>query len=251
MKNCQDVELLMAPYVDGEAAAPDRAAVEAHLGACAGCRDHVAAERAAREVLLARRAGVRGCAPARLHSRCAAHAARTRARGAVPVVVRWLPLSVAATLVLAVAAVFGFGLNHRVQALAFQVTLDHVACKRFGNASTMIDGRSAEQRWLATHGWPVRVPASSASSDLQLRSVRRCAITDGRIAHLMYRWRGEPLSIYVLPGKAADASAEIVERFSHDSVVWSRNGRTYVVVAKARRRPELDRVVQYVRENVY
>ncbi|HXG56264.1 MAG TPA: zf-HC2 domain-containing protein [Vicinamibacterales bacterium] len=251
MKNCQDVEPLMAPYVDGEAAPPDRAAVEAHIGACDCCRDLVATERAAREVLLARRGDLRRCAPQALHARCAAHAAWMRGRRAVPAVIRWLPLSVAATLVIAVAGVFGLGLNHRVQAVAFQVTLDHVACKRFGHASTPIDGTSAEQRWLATHGWPVRVPASSAGSDLELRAVRRCAITDGRLAHLMYRWRGEPLSIYVLPDRAADASAERVERFSHDSIVWSQNGRTYVIVAQAPRRPDLDSVVQYVKDNVY
>ena len=258
MKNCQDVELMLAPYVDGEAAPHDRAVVEAHIAACGCCRDRVETERAAHDVLLARRCGLRGCAPEALRSRCAAHAVGTHlAAGVLPVVFQpsqwrqWLPLSVAATLLLAVVAVFGLGLNNRVQALAFQMTIDHVKCTRFSNASASVDRHAAEQQWSVKYGWPLRVPASSSSNGLELRAVRRCAVSDGRVAHLVYDWRGEPLSIFVLPKEAAAGSAEVVERFSHDSVVWSQNGRTYVVLARGPRHPELVGVVQYVRANVY
>ncbi|MEO6213956.1 MAG: zf-HC2 domain-containing protein [Vicinamibacterales bacterium] len=252
MKECRDVEGLMTPFVDGEAATVDHAAVEAHLDACGRCRDLVTVERAARDVLLARRGDLRGAAPDALHSRCAAHAAWNRHAGrAMPVLRRWLPLSVAATALLAVAVVFGLGLNNKVQALAVQMTLDHVKCTRFAKTSSPVDAASAGQQWAATYGWPLRVPASSSSTGLELRAVRRCAVTDGRVAHLMYRWRGEPLSIYVLPEQVAGDAEHVVQRFSHNSVVWSQNGRTYVVLARAPQRQELDHVVRYVKANVY
>ncbi|MEO5894226.1 MAG: hypothetical protein ABIS06_00815, partial [Vicinamibacterales bacterium] len=179
------------------------------------------------------------------------HAAWNRSsRRVAPFILRWAPLSVAATLLLAVAAVFTLGLNNKVQALAIQMTLDHVKCSRFARPSTSLDAASAGQQWAATYGWPLRVPASSASTGLELRAVRRCAVTDGRVAHLIYEWQGQPLSLYVLPEKVVDEPEQVVERFAHESVVWSQNGRTYVVLAHAPRQ-DLDGVVRYVKANVY
>ena len=37
--------------------------------------------------------------------------------------------------------------------------------------------------------------------------MRRCLSTDGRVAHIMYTWRGAPLSVYVLPRESSDAIA--------------------------------------------
>jgi len=154
-------------------------------------------------------------------------------------------------LLLAVAGVFALGLDNKVQALAFQMTLDHVKCSRFPPASAPADAAVAGQRWTSDYGWALRVPASYANDDLVLRGVRRCGVIDGRVAHLMYLWRGQPLSVYVLPKEVTSASAEVVERFSHEAVVWSQNGRTYVVLTHAPRRQELDGVVEYVKANVY
>jgi len=251
MHSCRDVEPLLTPYVDGEAAAAQRTAVDTHLHRCGHCRDLVAVERAARDVMATRRAELRERASDSLHEKCAAHAAWNRHRGrAMPVIRRWLPLSVAATLFLAVAAVFVLGLNNKVQALAVQMTLDHVKCARFADTSAPVDAVSAGQQWEGTYGWPLRVPASSPSTGLELRAVRRCAVTDGRVAHLMYDWRGEPLSVYVLPEKVMAEPEQFVERFSHDSILWSQNGRTYVVLSHGRR-PDLEGVVRYVKANVY
>ncbi len=248
MKNCREVELLIALYVDGEAAPDDRAAVAEHIAACGCCRDDVSAQRAARDVVQARRGELRNCASHQLRARCAAHAQVPS--GSSRKAFGRLPIAAAATIVLAVGTVFGLGLNNRVQALALQMTLDHVKCARFNNSSTVADPVAAAQLWTAKFGWPLTVPPSSEPTGLELRAVRRCGVTDGRVAHLIYQWRGEPLSVYVLPSKALEGSAQ-VERFGHDSVMWTQNGRTYVVLAGTSRRPELDSVVQYVRANVY
>lgn len=263
MKDCRDVEPLKAPYVDGEAAPAERSAVESHISACGRCRDDVTVERAARDVLVARRDELRASAPDSLKTRCASYAGAAR-QGATapgrdvatfapkkaPIYRRWVPMSLAATLFLAVTGVFAFGLTQKSQALAFQMTLDHLACLRFGNQPATADATTVEQRWTGTQGWPLRVAASSEDPPVRLRGVRRCAVTDGRVAHLMYEWEGRPLSVYVLPSDAVRGEAE-VRRFGHDAVMWTGNGRTYVVLARSPKGDDLAGVVRYMKANVH
>src|SRR5512141_1270372 len=117
MSKCRDLEPLLASYVDGEAPADQRAAVDAHIERCPPCRARVAGERAAVDVLRARRDALRTCASDALRARCAAHRRRAPIAG---VLARrpWIPLSLAATVLLAVAGVFVLGLNNSVQAIA-------------------------------------------------------------------------------------------------------------------------------------
>jgi hypothetical protein len=50
----------------------------------------------------------------------------------------------------------------------------------------------------------------------------------------MYRWRGQPLSVFILPRalQSGPASKPIVDRFGHESIVWTDHGRTYVIVVR-------------------
>jgi hypothetical protein len=247
----------MAAYVDGDTASCDCDRVRAHVERCACCRDRVAAERAAREVVRAKRPELRANAPDALKARCAAFAGAARApRVAAPVrhrgfVRRWAPLSVAATLLLAVAVVFGFGLTEKAQALAFQTTLDHMKCSRFNAGHARADAHAAEHQWQSQFGWKIDVPDSSSNAKLELRGIRRCGVLDGSVAHLIYSWMGEPLSVYVLPKRTLGDAATYVERFSHNSVMWSENDRTYIIVTSHRRDPALDAVIAYVRSTAY
>src|SRR4030095_4418783 len=100
--------------------------------ACPPCRKHAADETAARDLVHAHRDTLRATAPETLRARCAQSSAvpAPSAFGArrSALIRRWAPLSVAATLVLAVAGVFVLGLNNPVEALAATLTLDHVKC---------------------------------------------------------------------------------------------------------------------------
>ncbi|HJR60200.1 MAG TPA: zf-HC2 domain-containing protein [Vicinamibacterales bacterium] len=263
VNECRACEPLLAAYVDGEVAPDDGERVRSHVASCACCRDRLAGERAAREAIRARRTGLRACASDELKARCASFAALrpdavpapgpVTSRPAIPAsfLRRWAPLSIAATLLLAVSVVFGLGLNDKVQALAVQATIDHVKCSRFNTGSAPADPIAAARDWQARFGWPIAVPASSSASRLELRAVRRCAVTDGRVAHLMYIWMGEPLSVYVLPKRTLADGAELVRRFRHNSVMWSQNDRTYIMVTPHDRGPALDGVVAYVRANAF
>ena len=169
MSKCQDLEPLLAPYVDGDAQAASRATVEAHLDRCPPCRDRVAGQRAVREIIVARRTVLRGCASEHLRARCAAHSAPARSFGPFRPQ-RGCPLSLAATLVLAVAGAFMLGLNNQVEALAAQLTLDHLMCFQFApeRAHARGFGRGAASRGRRPRAgrcrFPRAPPPSSSSS---------------------------------------------------------------------------------------
>jgi anti-sigma factor RsiW len=269
VNDCRDLEDVLSAYVDGEAVDEDCARVRTHIESCGVCRDRVAGERQARDAVRARREVLRTCAPEALKARCAAHAAaveiradRAAAAGVTPPILlaqvprrtfvrRWAPLSLAATVLLAVASVFALGLTDTVQALAFQTTIDHVTCSRFKGVAKQVDHVTEAQRWQERFGWPITVPASSEASKLQLQAVRRCLLTEGSVAHLMYEWEGKPFSVYVLPKRTLPDSPEVASRLSHNAVMWSQNERTYIVVTTHAQGPSLDAVVSYVRTHSY
>lgn len=255
MSKCQDLDSVMAPYVDGDSSPEQRASLDAHLQRCPPCRDKVAEERAAREVLIAHRQGLRPRASEQLRARCAAHSAAARADHFVRHTMfrrTWVPLSLAASLLLAVAGAFVFGLGNRVEALATQATIDHVKCFKMSGPSTpaAADPVLAGRAWEREQGWALQVPASSPETGLELICVRRCFVPEGRMAHMMYKWRGEPLSVFVLAETlgSPDGTRALVEKFGHESVIWSHGGRTYVVLARARP-ADLEPVVSYVKAN--
>ena len=260
---CHHCEPLLAAYVDGAASAGDRERIERHIESCACCRAWVAQERAAHEALRARRSGLRACASEHLKARCAAYADRTATMSSRPLVPRprraaairrWVPMSLAAALVLAVAAVFGLGVTHPAQALALQTTIDHAKCSRFHLPEGAVDPVTTAQQWQARFGWPLRLPTPASEPavdpDLPLRTVRRCAVTDGRVAHLIYSYQGEPLSVYVLPKRTLVNEPQFVRRFKHETVMWSQGDRTYILVSSGPR-DGLTRMMAYVRAAAY
>lgn len=236
MSKCQELEPLLASYVDGEAPTDTRAWVDAHLDRCPPCRTRVEGERAAREVLATRGRRLRPCASEHLRARCAAHRLRHSKLFGLRRRV-WVPLSVAATLILAVAGAFVFGLNDNVEAVTAQLTLDHVRCFQLApERLTHADAAGAGREWAASQGWTLQVPASSPAAQVELLGVRRCVTASGTTAHLLYKWRGEPLSVYVLPRTlhSREQADQIVDTFGHEAVVWSARDRTYVVLAHGR-----------------
>jgi anti-sigma factor RsiW len=242
IRNCRDFEEQLTPYVDGEMPADSRLAAESHVSGCPSCRDHAQAERTARDVVRDRREILRGVAPDALRSRCAAQAAPPAAM--TRRLRRWVPLSLAATVLLAVATVFLFGLNQGVEALAAGLTLDHVKCFKVSAPVAGVDPHAAAVSWKSSQGWSLTVPENAPSEELRLVDVRRCMSADGRVAHLMYLWRGQPLSVYVLP--RALGHDRKMDSMGHEMAIWSSHGRTYAVLATGH--PEdFDHIVGYVK----
>jgi anti-sigma factor (TIGR02949 family) len=258
MADCREVESSLTAYVDGECAGSDCETIEAHLQTCPSCRTRVASERAAHDLLRAKCRDLRGCAPEALRRRCAAQRAAASARKSVFGGRRtWVPLSLAATLVLATGVFLLFGWGSSVETYAAQLAVDHLKCFQRIESATADDAETLGQKWQASYGWPLRIAEPSDPERLQLVGVRRCGSTKGRTAHIMYRWRGEPLSVYVLNDRleaAADTSEhpdahDAVSKFGEQEIIWSSKGRTYAVVARA---PiaDLERVARYVRRRI-
>jgi anti-sigma factor (TIGR02949 family) len=250
-KTCRELDEQFAPYVDGETPPAARRAVEAHLAACPPCLERAGDERSARDVVVEHRGELRAAAPPALRARCMALQSSVPNTGSAPhasrsatLLRRWAPLSLAATLVLAVAGVFVFGLNDRVEALAASLAVDHVKCFKVEGAAAHVDALVAARDWEHDQGWPIVVPQSEPAQQLTLLDVRRCFTTDGRSAHMMYTWRGAPLSLYVLPEDIG--RDRVVDKMGQQAVIWCANRRTYAVVADGHPQ-DLSRVIAYIK----
>ena len=275
IRECGDLDERLSPYVDGEDSPAAHRAVDAHLAKCPPCRAEATAETAGRDLVHEHRDALTQRASDTLRARCARlstpnvqlptpnqlpipkfqdgtpNTSETDLRPPSSVfrsrLRRWAPLSLAATLVLAVAGVFVFGLNNRVEALAASLSVDHVRCFKINGTDTHADADVSERAWQQSQGWPVVIPQTEAAQQLQLVNVRRCLTTDGRAAHLMYTWRGEPLSVYVLQGDAGRDG--IVKKVGSQAVVWCSNQRTYAVVTSDTSR-DLTSIVDYMKTRV-
>ena len=242
IKNCGELDERLTPYVDGEAAPDARRAVDGHLAACPPCKKHADAEAVARDLVHEHRTALTARAPESLRARCSALHAPVAPRQSV--IRRWAPLSLAATIVLAVAGVFVFGLNDRVEALAASLAVDHVKCFKVSGSADRVDAHAAEKQWLDDQGWSVVVPPTSPAEQLTLVDVRRCFSTDGRAAHMMYVWRGAPVSLYVLPESVG--RDQVVQKVGQQAVIWCANNRTYAVVAEGQPK-DLTPIVTYLK----
>jgi anti-sigma factor RsiW len=256
--NCDRVEASLSAYVDGECAAADRLVVEAHLQACPRCRARAVGVRTTRELLRARCRDLRGCAPEALRQRCAAQRALVSSRAGLLGRRPWVPLSLAASAVFATAVFVLFGWGSSVETYAAQLALDHIKCFQFPPDAAQPDPDVLGGQWFAVNGWPLKVAAASRPDDLELVGLRRCGSTRGRVAHVLYRWHGQPLSVFVLNGRADEANGrselaehdhEAVRKLGEQEIIWSERGRTYAVVARARL-DDLQRVAAYVRQRI-
>jgi anti-sigma factor RsiW len=231
-RECRQMDALLPPYVDGQGGDVERARVDAHLARCAACRADVEAQRRVRRLLADRRDVLRGEAPPGLAAELRRHAiagepARLGAWG------RWTALAAAAALVLAVTGAFAWGTGRSSALLAAQLTLDHIKCFLVDgdDHDAPLTAAAAEARMEAGFGWSVPIPPPAARPDVHLVAVRRCLYGEGMIAHVLYRVAGAPVSLFVVPGKQADAVD--LSLFGRHAEVVSRPGATYVLVAPA------------------
>jgi anti-sigma factor RsiW len=254
MANCREIEAKLAEYVDGQQAEADRAAIDSHLQSCPPCRTRAAGERAAHDLLCTKRDALRATAPGHLRERCAAQ----RRIGSPPAAVLqrtpWVRFSLAASVVLAGALFVLFGWGSSVETYAAQLSADHLKC--FQNppeATSAPDLTRLGRTWQSTSGWGLKVAGSSMVEGLTLLGIRRCGSTRGRVAHILYKWHGEPLSVYVLNHRfdhsASAAHDHDVTRLGEHAIVWTEHDRTYAVVAD-HRLPDLQRVAIYVRRSI-
>ena len=113
MPNCQKIEPLVTPFVDGELPDTDRRTIEEHLRVCPPCHSRVEAERQVHELIRARVPVLnKAAAPDALHAKCW-QIARLEPQGdgraaaaRAPLPRRLAPYALAASLVVGVGGAF-------------------------------------------------------------------------------------------------------------------------------------------------
>ncbi len=243
--SCRRIDSLVTPYVDGELAAADRETVDRHVRLCPPCRSRVDAERAVRAALDARRPALTGqCAPSSLAARCAA-ALRVPADARPHRRVRLAPLAVAAALVMALAASFLYrATDSSARLMAAELTADHMKCFMINEVMGTHHDAAQVQASMETHfDWDVQLPPHPEAAGLELVGSRLCLYAEGRVAHIMYRYRGRPVSVFMLPNSARPD--QMVEVMGHEAAIWSVGDRTFVLIADESK-PDVARLASFV-----
>jgi len=244
MADCKQLDPLLTPYVDGELDAASRDRVNAHLRACPPCHTRMVAERSVRALLRDRRDVLRPPAPPTLHARCATAAARRRTATAPSWPRRLAPLAVAAGLVLFSGVSIYEATPRSARLLAAELTADHVKCFTLNSLIGPNGGPQAVEAVLASRfGWRARLPQRPEQIGLELIGARPCLYGQGRIAHIMYRHHGHPVSVFMLPDTVRPD--QFVEVMGHEAVIWTEHGRTFVLLA-SEPRPQVERMASFV-----
>jgi anti-sigma factor RsiW len=237
MHSCDTIDSLVTPYVDDELARPERAVVEDHLRACASCHQRVAVERETRRLIhVCKPALHRECASSMLRSRCAkamtppASAPTDRRAGAWRA--RLAPFALAASLVVLVGGAFLYQLTARsTMVMAAELTADHLKCFAVNDVLDTHESLPVVESSLAgSFGWNARLPEDPERAGLELVGARQCLYAQGRVAHIMYRYRGRPVSLFMLPHVARTDTLTSV--LGHECAVWSSGNRTFVLIAR-------------------
>jgi len=270
--DCQCIDPLVTPYIDGELPEADRLRLDAHVGRCAPCRERLTAEQCVRDILRQEHAALcREHAPLALVARCresarpvlAAPAPPDRAGGVFAAFrrQRLAPLALAATLVMAAAvAVIYSATGSSVQLLAAELTADHVKCalmNRVLGTGHDHDGAPAGadadaiERWLvSTFAWEARLPEAPEQAGLELVGSRQCLYGQGTAAHIMYRdirHEGQMVSVFMIPGQTRTDA--LVAALGHEASVWSDGTRTFVLLAREPRE-DVQRLAAFVTETM-
>ena len=267
MSKCTSIDPLVTPYVDGELPAAERTLVDEHLHRCPPCHSRVAAESAVRDLMRARKPALTAeQASPSLHGRCTELANRSkdgtvrfrptpsgsstiralRAWWGAPWHLRVMPLALTASLVLLVGGAFLYlATQNSARLLAAELCADHMTCFAANNVLGTHEAPAAvESSMLSAFGWQLHLPEQFDASGLELVGARRCLYGEGRVAHLMYRDQGRPVSIYMLP-KSVRAE-EFVEILGHEVAIWPSGDRTFVLITRGSR-DEVERMATFVK----
>jgi len=262
MSDCTSIDPLVTPYVDGELSGADRARVDEHLRRCAPCYSRIAAEGAVRDLVRDRRSalsmerasaslrmacnGLTGRAQVPAGHSLAPAATRVEGRTWIPSWRSVAPVALAASLVVLVGGAFVYQATlHSSRVLAAELTADHLKCFTASSILGTHDAPAAvESSMLSAFGWQLQLPPAFDASGYELVGARRCLYGEGKIAHLMYRDEGRPVSIFMLPSSVREE--ELVEVLGHEAAIWSSGDRTFVLVTRGSR-AEVEKMATFVK----
>jgi len=276
MHNCHSLDPLVTPFVDGQLPGADAQAVEEHLRVCAPCHSRVTAERAVHDLMRAQHSALcQTQAPDALHLRCASFATRnsplatgsagartkneeprTRTLNSEPRTLnpdrrtRLVPYALAASLVAVVGGAFVYQATDKsARVLAAELIADHAKCFAMNTAlGTHQPAAAVEQTMASGFDWRMHLPENASTAGLELVGARPCLYGEGRVAHIMYRHDGRPVSLFMLPH--TERAQALVEVLGHEAAIWCANNRTFVLVAREPRR-DVERMAAFVQAGLH
>ena len=113
--------------------------------------------------------------------------------------------------------------------MAAELTADHVKCFAMNSVlGTQQTAPAVESSMFSGFGWQMHLPENPGGAEPRARRGRaRVSIRDGKIAHIIYRHLGRPVSLFMLPKSRAR-----VANWSKCSATKRRSGacgnRTFV-----------------------
>ena len=93
----------------------------------------------------------------------------------------------------------------------------------------------------------MHLPGDPSKAGLELVGARPCLYGEGKIAHIMYRHEGRPVSLFMLP--KTSRTSEIIEVLGHEAKIWCVGNRTFVLVA-SEPKPEVERMASFVQASL-
>lgn len=219
--NCTEFEAFLHPYVDGELAAPDMAAAEAHRQTCLGCRMLAARERALRRLLLDQ---PKERAPEELRRRVVSAFRNERRR-------QWRPWLLAPALAAAMVLLILVPTWRTSPSLVAELIDTHVVYAQLHQpAELMSADREAVAAWFVDRaGMRVAVPDYSPSG-ITLVGGRLTDARERRVAYLLYEKGHTLLSVFMLPvaGGDVEVKGRRVSYRGHEYLVEERKGQRAV-----------------------
>jgi anti-sigma factor RsiW len=132
--------------------------------------------------------------------------------------------------------------------MAAELTADHMKCLAVNSLlGTHQTASVVESSMAAGFEWQARLPEQPERAGLELVGARPCLYAEGRVAHIMYRHRGRPVSVFMLPNTVRPESLTRV--MGHECAIWSSGGRTFVLIAREPR-DDVERMASFVQASL-
>ena len=134
------------------------------------------------------------------------------------------------------------------QAGTAELTADHVKCFAMNDVLGTREQPMTVQASMSSHfGWMLQLPQNPQRVGLELVGARPCLYGEGRVAHLMFRHHGVPVSVFMLPSSVRPQ--EIIEVMGHEAAVWSSGQRTFVLIAREPRQ-DVEQLASFVQASL-
>jgi anti-sigma factor RsiW len=136
-----------------------------------------------------------------------------------------------------------------IHVLAAELAADHMKCFAMNSALGLHQMPAAVESSMASgFGWNVSLPQDPARAGLELVGSRPCLYGEGKVAHIMYRHQGHPVSLFMLP--KTERAQQLVRVLGHEAAIWCVGNRTFVLVAREPRR-EVEQMAAFVQGSMH